>query len=29
MSIGYADPQEPRPSMPRAPLAEVVSFLDG
>jgi nitroreductase len=29
MSIGYADPQEPQPSMPRAPLSEVISFLGG
>ena len=28
MSIGYADPQEPHPPMPRAPLPEVVTFLD-
>jgi nitroreductase len=28
MSIGYADPQEPQPAMPRAPLSEVVTFLD-
>ena len=28
MSIGYADPLEPRPPMPRAPLSEVVTFLD-
>jgi nitroreductase len=28
MSIGYADPQEPQPYMPRAPLPEVVTFLD-
>jgi nitroreductase len=28
MSIGYADPQEPQPPMPRAPLSEVVTFLD-
>jgi nitroreductase len=28
MSIGYADPSEPRPPMPRAPLTEVVTFLD-
>lgn len=27
MSIGYADPQEPQPATPRAPLAEVVTFL--
>ena len=27
MSIGYADPREPRPAMPRAPLSEVVTFL--
>jgi nitroreductase len=27
MSIGYADPQEPQPPMPRAPLSEVVTFL--
>lgn len=27
MSIGYADPQELLPPMPRAPLAEVVTFL--
>jgi nitroreductase len=29
MSIGYADPQEPRPPMPRAPLSDVVTFLGG
>ena len=29
MSICYADPREPQPAMPRAPLAEVVSFLGG
>jgi nitroreductase len=29
MSIGYADPQEPQPPTPRAPLSEVVTFLDG
>jgi nitroreductase len=29
MSIGYADPQAPQPSMPRATLSEVVTFLDG
>ncbi|MGH3250455.1 MAG: nitroreductase [Trebonia sp.] len=28
MSIGYADPDEPQPPMPRAPLSEVVTFLD-
>lgn len=28
MSIGYADPGEPQPPMPRAPLSEVVTFLD-
>jgi nitroreductase len=28
MSIGYADPQEPQAPMPRAPLSEVVTFLD-
>jgi nitroreductase len=28
MSIGYADPQEPHAPMPRAPLSEVVTFLD-
>jgi nitroreductase len=28
MSIGYADPQEPLAPMPRAPLSEVVTFLD-
>ena len=28
MSIGYADPQEPQPPMPRAPLSDVVTFLD-
>jgi nitroreductase len=28
MSIGYADPQEPQPAMPRAPLSEVITFLD-
>lgn len=27
MSIGYADPSEPQPPMPRAQLAEVVTFL--
>lgn len=27
MSIGWADPQEPQPPMPRAPLSEVVTFL--
>jgi nitroreductase len=27
MSIGYADPQEPQLSMPRAPLSEVITFL--
>ncbi|MET9264748.1 nitroreductase [Amycolatopsis sp. NPDC004079] len=26
MSIGYADPDEPRPAIPRASLAEVVTF---
>ncbi len=26
MSIGYADPDEPRPAIPRAELAEVVTF---
>ena len=29
MSIGYADPREPQPLMPRAPLSEVVTFLGG
>jgi nitroreductase len=29
MSIGYADPQEPHPAMPRAPLSDVVTFLGG
>jgi nitroreductase len=28
MSIGYADPQQPQPPMPCAPLPEVVTFLD-
>jgi nitroreductase len=28
MSIGYADPQEPQPPTPRAPLSELVTFLD-
>jgi hypothetical protein len=28
MSIGYADPNEPQPPMPRAALSEVVTFLD-
>lgn len=28
MSIGYADPQEPQPPMPRALLSEAVTFLD-
>jgi nitroreductase len=28
MSIGYADPNEPQPPMPRAPLPEIVTFLD-
>ena len=28
MSIGYADPNEPQPPMPRASLSEVVTFLD-
>jgi nitroreductase len=28
MSIGYADPEEPQRPMPRAPLPEVVIFLD-
>jgi nitroreductase len=28
MSIGYLDPEEPQPAMPRAPLSEVVTFLD-
>ena len=28
MSIGYADPQAPQPPMPRAPLSEIVTFLD-
>jgi nitroreductase len=27
MSIGYADPDVPRPMMPRTPLAEAVSFM--
>jgi len=29
MSIGYADPLAPQPPIPRAPLSEVVTFLDG
>jgi nitroreductase len=29
MSIGYADSREPRPVIPRAPLPEIVTFLDG
>ena len=29
MSIGYADPRESGPPMPRAPLPEIVTFLDG
>jgi nitroreductase len=29
MSIGYADPHQPQPSRSRAPLSEVVTFLDG
>ena len=29
MSIGYADPDEPQPPMPREPLSEVLTFLDG
>ena len=28
MSIGYADPQEPQPPTPRAPLSELVTFLN-
>ena len=28
MSIGYADPEDQSPPMPRAPLSEVVTFLD-
>ena len=28
MSIGYADPQEPQPPTSRAPLSELVTFLD-
>ncbi|WP_405494891.1 nitroreductase [Nocardia sp. NBC_00511] len=28
MSIGYANPDSPHPSMPRAPLAEAVTFLE-
>lgn len=28
MSIGYAGPQEPQPPTPRAPLSDVVTFLD-
>jgi nitroreductase len=28
MSIGYPDPQEPQPPMPRAALCEAVTFLD-
>jgi nitroreductase len=28
MSIGYADPQEPQLPMPRAPLSQVITFLD-
>jgi nitroreductase len=28
MSIGYADPNEPQPPIPRAPLSELVTFLD-
>ena len=28
MSIGYANPNEPQPRMPRAPLSEVLTFLD-
>ena len=28
MAIGYADPREPRPLMPRAQLSEIVTFLD-
>jgi nitroreductase len=28
MSIGYADPQHPQAPMPRAPAAQLVSFLD-
>ncbi|HEX4062514.1 MAG TPA: nitroreductase [Streptosporangiaceae bacterium] len=28
MSIGCADPREPQPPMPRAPLSQVVTFLD-
>jgi nitroreductase len=29
MSIGYADPREPQPAIPRAPLSETVTFLGG
>lgn len=29
MSIGYADPLEPEAPMPRAPLSETVTFVDG
>jgi nitroreductase len=29
MSIGYADPQALQPPTPRAPLSELVTFLDG
>lgn len=28
MSIGYADPHQPQPPIPRAPLSEVITFLD-
>jgi nitroreductase len=28
MSIGYADPNQPQPPVPRAPLSETVTFLD-
>jgi nitroreductase len=28
MSIGYADPNEPQPPMPRAPLSEIATFLN-
>jgi nitroreductase len=28
MSIGYSDPSGPQPAMPRAPLSEIVTFLD-
>lgn len=29
MSIGYADPNEPDPCMPRVPLSEAVTFVSG